>query len=382
MLGWLAVAYLAVAAAGRLHFALPHLLHDVADWSAIDLKYRYNEVAEWFAGRPVYGVVDGAVYPPASHLILWPFLGWLSLEGARLVWTITILLAATAIAWILYALCASAPARERLLLAGLALAAYPLQQAVFVGQLGVHVVALAAGGAFLMFRERSEWWSDALASALLAASLVKPTLSLPLVAAALIAARRIRPALLTAGVYALFTLGAATAQPFGLLQLLSDWLAIAGQRVPFADGVPNLHMLLAAAGLHAWMTPASLTMLAVVSIWMWRERSARPWILMGVAGIVARIWAHSTTYDDAFLLLPMVALHGRVFGGEGRADPVAAVLFVAGWLALLTPTWAFYDLGVTTLRVIRITHTVLWLCVLAYLVTSASRTPGHASTAG
>jgi hypothetical protein len=56
------VAYLGIASTGPLYYALPHLLRVVAPWSAIDLKYRYNEVGEWFAGNPLYGIVDGAVY--------------------------------------------------------------------------------------------------------------------------------------------------------------------------------------------------------------------------------------------------------------------------------------------------------------------------------
>lgn len=79
----LGLAYLVIAALGKLAYALPHLLRDVEEWSAIDLKYHFGEVGAWFAGQPVYGVVDGAVYPPASHAILWPFMGWLGLGGAR-----------------------------------------------------------------------------------------------------------------------------------------------------------------------------------------------------------------------------------------------------------------------------------------------------------
>jgi hypothetical protein len=147
----LGLAYLVVAAMGRLAYATPHLLGDVAPWSAVDLKYRFNEVAVWFSGQPVYGVVDGAVYPPASHAILWPLLGWLSLPAARLFWLLTTLGAATLIAVVAWRAAAGTPTRERWLLCGLAYAAYPLQLSVFVGQMGMHVTAAAMGGALLLF---------------------------------------------------------------------------------------------------------------------------------------------------------------------------------------------------------------------------------------
>jgi hypothetical protein len=383
-LRWLGVAYLAVAAAGKLSYALPHLLRDVATWSALDLKYRYHEVAEWFAGRTVYGVVDGAVYPPASHVILWPFMGWASLETARLLWAVTILLAAVVLCFILYRVTAAAPARDRLLVAGLALAAYPLQQSVFVGQLGVHVAAMAAAGALLLLRAKPHAGSDTLAAVLLAGSLVKPQLSVPLVAVGLIAAARMRPVLLTGLIYGGLTVLAAAVQPAGLIRLVRDWLAIAGSRVSFHNGVPSVHMLLDVVGAGAWMTLSSLLLLAALAAWAWRTRQADPWILMGVAAIATRFWAHSIAYDDAFLLLPAAALmritYADVRGSPGEGEPdderrrrVTGALFALAWAALLTPTWAFYSARAAVVWTLHGAHTLLWLVVLAWLGILATR---------
>jgi hypothetical protein len=361
------VAYLVVAATGRLRYALPYLLRDVAPWSAVDLKYRYNEVAQWFAGNPVYGVVDGAVYPPASHAILWPFMGWVPLDSARVVWAITTLAAATALGLLAYRVCAPAASVHRLLVAGLAFAAYPLQLAIFPGQMGMHVVALVAGGAFLLLM-RPAWWSDALAGVLLAASLVKPTTSVPLVIAALLVGHRLRPAIVAAGTYAAFTLIAVAAQPTGPFALLRDWLSVAGDRVSVLYGVPNLHLLLASVGLRSWMNPASLVVLTVMTIWMWRHRTADPWLLLAVAAIVTRFWAHSNLYDDGFLLLAAIALF-RVasLGSSGGARRIAPWLFAAAWAALLTPTWVFYDAAPRVVESIHAAQALLWLAVLAFL---------------
>lgn len=376
ILSLIGLAYLGIAATGRLYYALPYLLRDLAPWSAIDLRYRHNEVAEWFAGNPVYGIVDGAVYPPASHAILWPFMGWTSFGTARAIWAVTTIAAAVAIALIAYRACTPAPPRHRLLIAGLAIAGYPLQLSIFPGQMGMHVVALVGVGALLLISKRSTWLTDLLAGVLLAASLVKPTSSAPLVIAALMAARRWRPALLAAGAYACFTLIAVAAQPDGLFALLRDWLAVASVRVSVMGGVPNLHMLLALGGMRDWMSPASLVVLVAMMAWLWRHRSADPWLFMGVAGIVARLWAHSTLYDDAFLLLPALALLRIAYLESGDFQRAAGYLLAVSWAALLTPTWVFYDLAPAVVWAVHVSQTLLWLAVLGFLMITAA-VPGH-----
>lgn len=37
----LGVVYFVIAAAGKLAYAFPHLVRDVASWSAVDMKYRH-----------------------------------------------------------------------------------------------------------------------------------------------------------------------------------------------------------------------------------------------------------------------------------------------------------------------------------------------------
>jgi hypothetical protein len=371
----LGVLYLALSAASRVSYALPRLLRDIEEWSALDLKYRVNEVHTWFSGSPVYGVVDGAVYPPASHAILWPFMGWLNLEGARYVWAIPTIAAATAIAWVMYRAASAASARDRLLVAGLALATYSLQICLFVGQMGMHVVAFAVLGAALLVAPNPRRGKDLLAATLLAGALVKPTLSLPLVVVALIAAGRLRPVLLLGGVYALLTAIATLAQPADIITLIRDWLAIASTRVPFEDGVPNIHFLLYRAGLPSLMTTASMVVLAALAAWTWTRRQADPWILLGVAGIVARLWAHSTLYDDAILLLPALALFRIAFTDPAPRTAAAAAFFAAAWATLLTPTWMYYGMDASVVRLIHAGQTALWVAVLVFLALRIQAAP-------
>lgn len=367
------IAYLVVAAVGRLSYALPRLVRDLEEWSAVDLKYRHNEVIQWFAGTPVYGVVDGAVYPPASHAILWPLLGWLDLAAARYFWAFTTMCAAAALALLVWRLSRPAPPLNRLFLAGVAFAGYPLQMSIFIGQLGMHVAAFAALGAFLLLARDEAWWSDALAGVLLAASLVKPTLSLPLVIAALIACRRGRPALLTGAAYGILTIVAAAAQPAGLFELARDWVAVGSGRVPLLTGVPNLHLFLARAGWTSALMPASLALLAVLAAGLWKVRAAEPWLLLAVAAIFTRIWAHSMWYDDGFLLLVIVALIRSTFLLAGRTRRTAEWLLLAAWAALLTPTWAFYALPRIVVDLIDWAQALFWLGVMGFLAVVAAR---------
>jgi hypothetical protein len=363
----LGIAYLVVAAVGKWSYALPRLLRDVEEWSAVDLKYRHNEVLQWFAGNPVYGVVDGAVYPPASHAILWPLLGWMPLDPARLLWAGTTVIAALAIAVLAYRLCSSAPPIERLLVAGLAFASYPIQMAIFVGQLGVHVAALAIAGAFVLLAVRPSWVSDVGGATLLAASLVKPTLAAPLVAAALVAAGRVRPALLVAAVYGGLTAVAAAAQPADLVTLVGQWLKVTGDRVSLLEGAPSFHLVLAWLGLGDLSMVVSLLVLVAMTGWLWRQRGGDPWVLVGAAAIVSRFWAHGRLYDDALLILAAVALLRIARRSDTNTTHIAGFLFAAVFAVLLTPTWAFFGLGDTVLWLTHTVHTAVWLAVFVFI---------------
>jgi hypothetical protein len=171
------------------------------------------------------------------------------------------------------------------------------------------------------------------------------------------------------------TFAAAALQPATLLTLVRDWLAIASVRVPIEDGVPNphlphllLHLLLLWLGLDGWMTPASLVLITLAGFWMWHVRHSDPWLLLGIAALIARFWAHSTLYDDVILLLPALALLRTANQHAGVHGAVAGWLLAGAWAALLTPTWAFYGISVTMLHALHGAQAALWLAVFTFLV--------------
>jgi len=68
---------------------------DAAIWNGsprggVDLRIFHQLVREWVDGTNVYDAHPGwAFYPPASHLLLWPLIGWVDLPVARYVWAVT-----------------------------------------------------------------------------------------------------------------------------------------------------------------------------------------------------------------------------------------------------------------------------------------------------
>ena len=123
--------------------------------------------------------------------------------------------------------------------------------------------------------------------------------------------------------------------------------------------------------------PASLALLAVLAVGLWKVRTAEPWLLLAVAAIFTRIWAHSMWYDDGFLLLVIVALIRSTFLLTGRTRRTAEWLLLAAWAALLTPTWAFYALPRIVVDLIDWAQSLFWLGVMGFLAVVAARQTAH-----
>ena len=370
-----AISAMCIMAAGRLGYALPYLVEDVAPWAAIDFENRYVEVNRWFSGLPLYGAVANGDYPPASYTMLWVLLGWLALTPARWLWAASIIAATAAISYLTLKVVDPATRTQRILAAGLIFSIYPTQMTMFVGQTGLHVLALLIAGFLVLSKANGRVRGDLAASLLLVLALVKPTLSVPFFWIVLFSPGRIRPMVLVATAYLALTIVASLFQSEGLFSLLQGWLDQADAQVATLDGTVNIHKWLTLAGLDQWLLPASALILAFLAIWTYRHRRADVWLLAGVAALAARFWVHHRLYDDMLILMPMIALFRMTTSGPTRSgsDIAAGLLLAATWATLHIPTWAFYDLARPIVLSIEVLQTVVWLSVLLFLVRQAQR---------
>jgi len=386
---------MAVAAVGRLAYAAPYLVTDVESWAAVDLKLRHAETRAWFQGQPVYGGVDmPGDYPPGSYLLLWPLVGWLSLEAARWLWAAATLAALGVTAWVAATTGtgrgrgARPPFLPAAFLALLPFSVSPTQVNVYYGQIGVLVVAALVIGFASLHSEAPPGPARTVgASLLLLFSLVKPTLSAPFFWVLLFRLRWLRVASLVIASYVACTLWASAFQPGTAFGTVMDWFRYTEGRTGLimAAGTSNLHRWLGLVGGERWAFPASLAVLAAHGLWTYRYRAAHLWVLLGVAAIVARLWVHHRAHDDLLLLVPMIALHQIAASGtppntagkcdRDGSDLVAGLLFAAFWALLHVPNWSFSYLHGFAPLGIEAAQTLLWLVALAFLMRRA-----HAGT--
>jgi hypothetical protein len=357
----LAIALMATLALLKLGYEFRRLVWELDPGDALDLKSRYAQVHRWFASRRV----SGFSYPPASYVLLWPFLGWLPLAAVRWLWAGTALVA---LGWLAYISAREGGATRRtewLFLALFPLALNATGSAVGEGQMTIQVLAAFVGGVILLRRGPPGWRTDLLATALLLAALAKPTLSVPLFWVVFFALGRPRVGLLVAVGYVCLTLWAASFQslsPLGVVRTSDSNLSMVEHR-----GYANVLTWLSDAGLQAWIRPAMLLILAAAGLWTWRYRHADIWILLGVGALVARLWTYHLVYDDVLILFPMIALfriakrEATTWYGLGAAALLAVTLvsmLLPGRLLQLEPPWGTF---------FQTSRATLWLVQLAFL---------------
>src|SRR5437762_7798204 len=91
------VTLMAVVAVLKLGSEFWRLVGWTGPKGAIDLRQFQRWVGDWFSGRyrPLY-------YPPATYVMLWPLVGWVSYTSARWLWAATsilVLAASVLLSW-------------------------------------------------------------------------------------------------------------------------------------------------------------------------------------------------------------------------------------------------------------------------------------------
>jgi len=118
----LACAAMALLAVLKLGDEFRRLLLDPGHNGAVDTRILSQLVHEWFEGRPLYQELDTAIQPPATYVLLWPFLGWLGFTPARWLWAVT---SVAALGWLVRLIVQESGAVTRLECVFVALLALP-----------------------------------------------------------------------------------------------------------------------------------------------------------------------------------------------------------------------------------------------------------------
>jgi hypothetical protein len=373
-----ALIVMAVLALYRLSTELWRLLADSGPLGAIDLRLRHDEVQRWFADLLV--PMDRG-YFPASYVLLWPLLGWLELGPARWLWAAVNLTILAAL--LRFALRASGARTltERLFVALMLVAPYPLAVTLGNGQLGIVVLAAVLAAAFLLDPSRPATWPrDLLAAGLMLVALVKPSLSAPLFLVLLFRPGRLRPVLLATLGYLVLTV---VASGFRSGEVFRRMLPVIRDATRIAAGAGYAHVprWLTDVGLGSWATPAAVLCLLALGAWVARNRRADPWLLLGVTALVGRMSSYHRNYDDSMILLALLPLF-RLAGDERLGDRfrVAAALLLALALGPLLAPITMATRGLPWSLVHEVLAPVVWVAVLVFLAL-ATRSAGSASAA-
>ena len=366
-------ALMATAALLKLGMEFHRLVWESGPTGGVDLKHLHRWVAGWFSGQPDYQQSNAAQYPPATYIMLWPLIGWISFSSARWFWAVTSLGALAVIISLAVRISGARTRPEQTFVALLLLSINGTGVAIGSGQLILHLLPALLGSVLILERKPETWGADLVAAGLLTWAMIKPSVAAPLLLAVLLSCGRWRPALLLLLMYAGLTLAAAAFQTQDLLGLLKSCLAKASAATTQFPATRNVHALLVAVGLEKWMILSSSVIFVALGTWLYRYRAADRWVLIGVAGLVARMWTYHRSYDDVLILLPelalcRIAMESSSPGRRGLAEKLLvlcalAMLCPARFLDRLEWVWAW-----KWIWIFAGSHAILWLVVLAYLV--------------
>ena len=372
-----AIAILAAFMVAKLGSEFFRLIFSQHGLGAVDLRMRYLEVHDWFAHLPVYPVLRNSTYPPMSYSILWLALGWAPLSACRWIWAVASVLSLCWLSWMTVQESGASTRLECIFAALLPLSLNATGVAIGNGQLIPLLVPMLWAAILLLARQKDVGWRFELAIVtLMLVSLVHPATASPFFLIVLLVPSRIRPAGLVILGYIALTLLAASFQADDLPTLIRGWLHNTSAITP-SSGYADLHYALYLLGLRDWALPASGLVITALAVWIFVHRRRDPWLLLGVTAVVARLWTYHGLYDDLLIIFPMVVLF-RIAKGMPQADEdvKAAALLGSAVVIMLMPARMHHFWGAPWPEVFALTHTLMWLAVLVFLLRQAREKAG------
>ncbi len=347
------------------------LWQPLADNGAVDLMYRYTEVTSFVRGVPVYWELSDAVYPPASYLMLWPLIGWLPEVAVRPYWALTTVACLALLVAQIFQIVQPQLLVQKVFLGLLPLCLYATGATIGNGQIVIHLLPCLLGSFIVLqtvygspkeAHKKLSPKTACLAALFMLLALAKPNVTAPFFWILLFKAPG--SAVLTGVSYTFLTAFSAIFQPEfdGPIALFQSWLKMgmagvyygATPYVEYEGGgsistTVNAHSILGFFNFHGldfvefsgWNQLASLTALAILGIWVYRNRAHDIWILASVAAITSKYWTYHGWYDDLVLIIPMLVLFKLAAWDRQAFDHsqmrVARALFVAMFLIMLAP---------------------------------------------
>jgi hypothetical protein len=319
--------------------------------------------------------VKGAVYPPATYILLWPFLGWLEVTPGRWLWGTTTV---GALVWLIYLILRESRADtllERIFIVFILLSMYATGITIGNGQRIIHLLPMLLTGLLLLFPGNPKWYEDFLPAGLVLVTLMVPNISAPFFWMAVFVPRRVRPFIFIAIGYIALTLLAASFQEMNIIQVLRSFMGRGLKGIEYGSmhgGYANLQTFLIYLGMKEWILPVSLTTLGVFGFWIYRHRDGERWILLGVTALLARFWAYHRLYNDLLILLPMITLFRiakrkpSIHGEDVAAGLLLGItiLFMCGSARPLSAPSPWNELFKAVL-------VIIWMMILVFLLFQA-----------
>lgn len=338
----------------------------------VDLRIFHQLVREWVDGTNVYDAHRGwAFYPPASHLLLWPLIGWAELPVARYIWAVT---SAGGLCWLATVLTRASLAQtagERASIFLLMFSCYASGATIGNGQLGIHVLVALLAGIGILTRADATVASDLCGAALMLFALVKPSMSAPFFWLVLMVPGRARPALLVTGLYMAMTWWALEYQTTEAESLLRGWLRNSSREATI-DGYADIQSLLAVLGFSQLSAVVAVMILAATGLLVYLHRQKDLWQVIGVVALMSRFGFHHRWYDDMLVVVAIVSAFRLRKEINGRFERRFELLLGAAVLSVLAPG-GLYLLATPVKQVYVATQLAIWVGLLFVLLSIMRR---------